>query len=234
MVVGLLQLDTWGRPEPFYHYPPTVGQERVNLTKGLWRKVWIGRSLTNYHHRQNTLNSGKSVYSQSNQSRVRRSKSLNFKTSFPSLLPGINFISEFLPPLPLMQLEGEWGLCWVHHALSLPLFPLLSHILTPFFGCICCCSFFPLLNSVGMEALGPVASSGHRGSFQQPPREATPAVSSCHKPNTYVLFSFSSLTALFCLAMFLSFSPFHNICKCTTSVKHSSSFAGVVAQKGWI
>lgn len=113
-------------------------------------------------------------------------------------------------------MDGEWGLWSVHHDSSLALFPPLSHILTPLFGCSCCCSFLRLLNSVDTETLGPIASIGHRRSSsslsQMPPLQSPPATKALpHKPNTYVLFYFFYLIALtpflsWVLALFIIFA----------------------------
>jgi len=52
------------------------GQQRENTMKGSWVEMRTGRWLSNYHHRQNRLDSGKInfIYYQSNQTRIVRNK----------------------------------------------------------------------------------------------------------------------------------------------------------------
>ncbi|XP_057241634.1 transcription factor A, mitochondrial isoform X2 [Malurus melanocephalus] len=86
----------------------SAGHGTENSPKILWVTIKQGEVSHQLLSGQNKLNLGKSVYYQSNQSRVMRHKSLNPKTPFPLLFPGSTSLSISL--LPATSSAGGQGM----------------------------------------------------------------------------------------------------------------------------
>lgn len=107
---------------------------------------------------------------------------------------------------------------------------LCSHIFSlPSLAAVALAVIFPFSKVLTQRHLDPLLllDTGEASSSlsQKPLLQSPPATKALpHKPNTYVLFYFSSLIALFlfCLAIFFSFSPFIIFTKTNRALHHLS------------